>query len=135
MECSDALRAWGGTSALGLVSLCSLYLWVWACVQLAEALDYNDDFLQQAAAGGDVANSGELGGKTDRYEWIQTENDVEMRIQLPEGTGKDGIKCKITSKGLDLQIQGREAIKGEWFDAVIPDESAWQFGESIFSYE
>lgn len=100
--------------------------------QLAKAMEYNDDFLKMQPSEDEqnsAATKGELGGKTDRYEWAQTENDVEIRIPLQEGTSKDAIKCKITSRGLDLNIRGGEAIQGEWFEPIVTDESAWQFGE------
>jgi hypothetical protein len=113
--------------------MCLLCLFLLSLVvQLAKAMEYNDDFLKmQPSEGDNSATKDELGGKTDRYEWTQTESDVEIRIPLQAGTGKDAIKCKITSRGLDLNIRGGEVIQGEWFEPIVTDESAWQFGECL----
>ena len=67
------------------------------------------------------------GGRTDKYVWTQTLEEVEMKIDVPKNTtGKD---CIVTfeSHHLKVKLKGEKEyiINGELHDEVDSDECTW----------
>ena len=71
----------------------------------------------------------ELGGKTEKYNWSQTDKEVEVYIQVPSNTKGKDVNYKISSNHLTLKISGNVVIDGDLYAAVIPDECNWQIGK------
>ena len=71
----------------------------------------------------------EYGGETDRYEWNQTEEEVNVSIKLPKEVTKKDIICDIKPDSLKVSIRGQEKpiLEGNYPPGkrVISDESGW----------
>jgi HSP20 family molecular chaperone IbpA len=68
-----------------------------------------------------------LSGKTDRYDWKQTETDVEMTLPIPPSISKRDVKVEVKSRHITLTISGVERVKGEFYAEIVPSEFTWHF--------
>ena len=81
------------------------------------------------------------GGRTERYYWEQTLNDVTINVPVPQGTRARDVVCVISKTHLNLKIKGKEdplidsdfpcdARNGqEVWERVRTDESYWNVGD------
>ncbi|CAE7232068.1 nudC, partial [Symbiodinium natans] len=67
----------------------------------------------------------ELGGKTSKYTWTQTNWDIRCRVPLDPETMKTDIKCIIQRGHLSLFVFGEAILNGPLCDKVDTEESAW----------
>lgn len=70
------------------------------------------------------------GGSTDKYQWTQTLQDVQVTVPLPPGSTAKSVVCKIMEKKITLGLKQKpaeEILSGEFFAPVVADESLWQF--------
>ncbi len=63
-----------------------------------------------------------LSGKTDKYEWIQNDNEVEVYITVDSNVRAKDVTCKITNEKLMIRINGKDLINGELNDFVVTEE-------------
>ena len=52
----------------------------------------------------------EYGGKTDKYEWDQTEEEVTLWFQVPENTRGRDVDCVIKPHNLRVALKGQAPI-------------------------
>jgi len=73
----------------------------------------------------------DYGGKTEKYSWIQGEEDVTITVSLPAGTRGKDIQCLIKSNSIKLNYKASPApiIDGEFVYPVVVDESTWSIDE------
>lgn len=87
-------------------------------------------------------------GKCGKYQWTQSEDEVELIIPLSEEfisehtshnnksfnptllKSKD-ITCIFKSRSILIQINSVDILKGTFCGDIIPFESSWQFGVEI----
>lgn len=71
----------------------------------------------------------DYGGVTDKYEWSQTEEEVNVSIKLPKEVTKKDVICDIKPESLKVTIRGQEKplLEGNYAAGkkVICDESGW----------
>ncbi len=66
------------------------------------------------------------GGTTDKYEWIQTLDEVTVFIPLPDKIKAANLDVKLTSTKLTAGLKGQPAIvAGDWFKKIKTDDSMW----------
>jgi len=66
------------------------------------------------------------GSQTDKYSWIQTLPELEVRIRVPKGTRAKDITCDLKRKKLKIGIKGKPPIIDEELHREIkPDDSSW----------
>jgi hypothetical protein len=75
-----------------------------------------------------------LSGKTDKYEWTQNDNEVEVYITVDSNVRAKDVTCKITNEKLMIRINGKDLINGELYDFVVPEECNWQMGIYIYEF-
>jgi len=70
-----------------------------------------------------------LKGSTDKYDWQQTENELDLFVhltnELAEAKSKD-IKIHFHPKTMVVQIIGAIHLEGELYAEIIPSECNWQ---------
>jgi len=68
----------------------------------------------------------QLGGKTDKYSWTQTLQDVSVCIPVPPGTTSKMLAIKIQTKSIEVGIKGgKTLVGGALHSTVLPDECFW----------
>ena len=71
-------------------------------------------------------------GTTDKYRWIQTDQEVEIFIKIPPTATAKDVLLDILSTGVVLTVAGQLLLDGDFCDEVIPSECNWQLG-NIFT--
>jgi len=81
------------------------------------------------------------GGRTERYTWEQTLNDVTLAVPVPEGTRARDVVCVIKKGALSLKLRGTEAslVEGRYpcdarngvevWETVRVDDCTWSLGK------
>lgn len=66
------------------------------------------------------------GGKTDKYEWEQTLNEVTVNIDIPDGIKSKMLIVDMTPSKLKVGIKGQPLmIDGEFSKPIKADDSLW----------
>jgi HSP20 family molecular chaperone IbpA len=65
-------------------------------------------------------------GETERYQWSQTAQEVDVYVNLPEGTRKNQVSCTITANKLVVTLDKQPIVEGNFPASVKPDECNWQ---------
>ena len=76
-----------------------------------------------------------LTGSTDRYNWQQTESEMEVFVPLKKESGFADVKSKeikvlFSSKTLFVKIRDVMHLEGELYAEVIPSDCTWQIDDS-----
>jgi hypothetical protein len=69
-------------------------------------------------------------GETERYQWSQTAQEVDVYLNLPEGTRKNQISCTITATKLVVMLDKHPIVEGNFPASVKPEECNWQLESS-----
>jgi hypothetical protein len=75
-----------------------------------------------------------LFGSTERYDWNQTESEIEMFVKLDRISDASEVRAKnikvsITSTTVSVAINGKTLVKGDLFAKVLSDDCTWQLEE------
>lgn len=75
-----------------------------------------------------------LYGSTDKYDWTQTESEVEVFVKLDKFSNFASLRAKdiranITSTGLSVAVNGETLLKGDFPAKVLADDCTWQLEE------
>ncbi|CAG7728546.1 unnamed protein product [Allacma fusca] len=62
--------------------------------------------------------------------WWQTLEDVQIEVDLPEGTRAKQLKVDIRPSFIELRLQDKDVFKGPLFGIVHADESTWTIEQS-----
>jgi len=74
----------------------------------------------------------DYGGKTDKYEWDQWEDEVLITVKFPPETKGKDIICEIKHDHLKLGKKGEPfLIDGPLYQEILPDESTWTFSDGV----
>jgi len=66
------------------------------------------------------------GGKTDKYTWTQTLEELHMYIPVPKGTRAKDMKIDIETTKCYVGLKGQPAIiDGEFSERIKADDSIW----------
>ncbi len=66
------------------------------------------------------------GGRTEKYTWTQTLQEVSVSIPVPAGVTSKMLNVKITSKNIEVGVKGGETIvAGPLHASVQLDECLW----------
>lgn len=66
------------------------------------------------------------GDATEKYNWSQTVQEVQVQVPLPEGTKANQLDIKINTKSVSIAFKGKEPfIKGELCEKVKVEDSMW----------
>jgi len=68
------------------------------------------------------------GGRTDRYVWTQTLQEVTAHVFLPDEVARaKDLSVQITPKGIAVKtkVEGKDVLTGEWPEKVIIDDTTW----------
>lgn len=73
------------------------------------------------------------GDSTEKYNWSQTVQEVEVQIPIPEGTKSNQLDVKIKQKHLSVAFKGKAPfIEGELCEKVKCEDSFWSIEERKF---
>ena len=65
------------------------------------------------------------------YRWTQELNELTVSVELPPGTAKRDVVCKISAGTLECGLRGQAPIvDGALYDKVRVDECMWQLQDS-----
>jgi hypothetical protein len=67
-----------------------------------------------------------LGGKTDKYDWHQNDQEVEVYLKVVGNVGAKQVNCKILKDNVKVLVNGVVALEGDFYAPVIPEECNWQ---------
>ena len=67
-----------------------------------------------------------FGGKTDRYTWTQTDEEVEVYVPVDAETTKKQVACQFRSGSLRLSVGDQVLIDGNTCKTIDPEECTWQ---------
>eukprot|EP00211_Chloroparvula_japonica_P007797 CAMPEP_0119122068 /NCGR_PEP_ID=MMETSP1310-20130426/2442_1 /TAXON_ID=464262 /ORGANISM="Genus nov. species nov., Strain RCC2339" /LENGTH=314 /DNA_ID=CAMNT_0007111675 /DNA_START=77 /DNA_END=1021 /DNA_ORIENTATION=+ len=65
------------------------------------------------------------GGKTEKYEWTQTLQEVDLRISLPEGTRGRDVDVEVKKQSITVTLKGKTVIAGQLHKAVHTGDPMW----------
>jgi len=66
------------------------------------------------------------GGSTEKYDWIQTLDEVTVWIKVPDLIKANQLDVKFTQTKLTCGVKGKPSIiDGEWFKKIKVDDSMW----------
>lgn len=66
------------------------------------------------------------GGTTDKYEWIQTLDEVTVFVKLPDKVKASNLDVKLSITKLVAGLKGQPPIlSGEWYKKIKTDDSMW----------
>jgi len=67
------------------------------------------------------------------FKWIQTGEDLEIKVPLPDGATKKDVKVKFMPQSLSVTILGTEAVNLKLYAKVNSDEGSWTVGKGELS--
>lgn len=71
------------------------------------------------------------GGKTDKYVWTQTLEELHMYIPVPKGLKGKDMKITIETTKCHVSIKGQPAlVEGEFSEKIKADDSLWTLEDS-----
>ena len=73
----------------------------------------------------EMAEKGSNNSSPPVYKWSQDSEAVTITFEVPEGTNKDKVTCKIQADSLDLQIGKEVILSGPLFAKVNSEDSMW----------
>ena len=73
----------------------------------------------------EMADKGSNNSSPPVYKWSQDSEAVTISFEVPEGTNKDKITCKIQADSLDLQVGKEVILSGPLFAKVNSEDSTW----------
>ncbi|XP_062608745.1 nudC domain-containing protein 2-like [Saccostrea cucullata] len=76
--------------------------------------------------------SGYIPCKTDWGQWWQTNEEVYIEVNVPEGTPAKHIKCAISHKHIRITVKGQTVIEGDLPNTIHADESVWTLEDKKF---
>jgi hypothetical protein len=65
------------------------------------------------------------GAATDKYNWSQSIQNVEVQIELPKGTSARQLVVEIKQKNLKVLVKGETFISGELCEKVKVEDCLW----------
>eukprot|EP00904_Undaria_pinnatifida_P000969 jgi/Undpi1/10873/HiC_scaffold_3.g01399.m1 len=66
------------------------------------------------------------GGKTEKYEWTQTLQELSVVVPITEGLKSRDVVCDITKSRLRVGVRGQPLlVDGEMYNRVKVDDSFW----------
>ena len=68
-----------------------------------------------------------LNGKTDTYEWKQTEREIDISFHVPADLKRTSVKLEVSNRQLLIAINGKEIVKGQFYAEIVGEDSNWQF--------
>lgn len=71
----------------------------------------------------------ELGGKTQKYAWTQTNWEIRCKVPVDPETTRADIKCSIHRRKFSLYVFEDKIMDGELLDNVDQDASSWQLDQ------
>ena len=82
----------------------------------------------EEAKGEEVVRNGQV---LERYRWTQELNELTVAVELPPGTSKRDVVCKISPNTLVAGLRGQDAhVDGQLHARVKVDECMWQLQDS-----
>ncbi|XP_053736068.1 nudC domain-containing protein 2 [Synchiropus splendidus] len=57
--------------------------------------------------------------------WSQTMDEVFIEVNVPRGTSAKEVKCHLGARNIELNVRGKELIKGKLFGTTVSDEATW----------
>uniref|UniRef100_A0A7S3RYM6 CS domain-containing protein n=1 Tax=Emiliania huxleyi TaxID=2903 RepID=A0A7S3RYM6_EMIHU len=82
----------------------------------------------EAAKGEEVIRNGAV---CDRYRWTQELGDLTFALELPPGTAKRDVACRVTSGTVSCGVRGEAPlVSGEFYARVRADEAMWQLQDN-----
>jgi hypothetical protein len=73
----------------------------------------------------------ENGGKSELYEWAQSEADLRLKVSVPHGTKAKDLSVRVETQRLELSLRGSgPLLQGELFSRIKPGESFWLLEEN-----
>lgn len=69
-------------------------------------------------------------GKTDRYEWTQTENEAEVYIPCNADLTARMVKVQMKTYSLEVKLNNVVIMKGDFPHSIKPDDSCWVIDSS-----
>jgi HSP20 family molecular chaperone IbpA len=80
-----------------------------------------------SAGGGNASNM--PSGKADGYRWEQTEDEIELIVDVPRGTTSKSVRVLFKPRQVVVKINDETVCDIErLYDAVRPDECTWTMG-------
>lgn len=65
------------------------------------------------------------GGVADNYYWTQTLNEVTVYVDTSTACRGKDVKCNLTHKTIQLAVNGKTLLEGEFEEVIRVDESMW----------
>ena len=97
-----------------------------------EAEEAKDDDEEQEDPALQKPNAGN-GGSAPWGSWVQTLQDVTMRVFVPDGTKGRDVNAVISKKHLSVKVNNATVLDAALSDAVKLDDSFWSVGDALAS--
>ena len=68
-----------------------------------------------------------LSGKTESYEWLQFDDEFEVRVPISETLKTKDIQMDVKPLSIQLKVGGNICFKGQFYSEVAPPDCIWQF--------
>ncbi|XP_042829001.1 nudC domain-containing protein 1 isoform X3 [Panthera tigris] len=68
--------------------------------------------------------------KEPLYYWQQTEDDLTVTIQLPEGSSKEDIQVQFLPDHINIVLKGQRFLEGNLYSSIDQDSSTWMIKDN-----
>jgi hypothetical protein len=70
-------------------------------------------------------------GKTPNYSWVESDGELEVRVELPPGTPARDVEYSLTKSSVKIGLKGKSSalVQGQLKGAVAIDGSFWTIDE------
>jgi hypothetical protein len=66
------------------------------------------------------------GGQTDKYVWTQTLKEVQVQVEVPEGTKAKSLTVELSKHRCLIQVAGQPTIlEGSWPEPINAELASW----------
>jgi len=72
-----------------------------------------------------LVSAGTPGGAGEGYTWKQDATEVEISVDMPEGTKKVDVEVKIVAESIQVKHAGKIVVEGELAGRCSPGGSTW----------
>ncbi|XP_047581889.1 nudC domain-containing protein 1 [Lutra lutra] len=68
--------------------------------------------------------------KEPLYYWQQTEDDLTVTVQLPEGSSKEDIQVQFLPEHINIVLKGQRFLEGNLYSSIDQESSTWIIKEN-----
>lgn len=69
------------------------------------------------------------GDSSQRYIWLQADDDITVTFALPDNTTKSDIQVVFSHEGLSVTVKEKQLLTGNLLHPISPGECTWTIAD------